>query len=358
VCDDIRVSKNFKHVQIYNTSAIKYIGQSGTTGYASAAKGYIADYILKNVPISWQTLKFDNSKNDTNHYVDVLCESVIDKEYDNYDRAILHSTPDLWESFLKQNRNIPDIIGYCTWETNKLPKSWVNHINLLPEVWVPSSFNKECFLNSGVKSKIKVVPHVWHPQKLFNKKDIEVYDHLKNKVSKDKYTFYSIGELNFRKGIEDLVCIFDNLNDQYPDTQLILKIHYKDYSSNNKQYCINEINKLTTKVGKSVHLLLDNLNNKDIIGLHSFGDCYVSLNKGEGFGLTVFDAFNYNKKIITTAYGGQIEYLGTNYSGLVKYKLNKVNGMETFSRNYTADQEWGYPDLNHAYELMSNYINK
>ena len=45
-------------------------------------------------------------------------------------------------------KNINEIIGYCTWETNKLPTKWVEHINLVPEVWVPSLFNKNCFINS------------------------------------------------------------------------------------------------------------------------------------------------------------------------------------------------------------------
>jgi glycosyltransferase involved in cell wall biosynthesis len=175
-------------------------------------------------------------------------------------------------------------------------------------------------------------------------------------VPKNKYTFYSIGELNFRKGIEDLVTVFDKFNDNYPDTQLLIKIHYRDYHPTNRQYCINTINKLTNKLGTSVYIILDNLSNRDIVGMHSFGDCYVSLNKGEGFGLTIFDAFNYDKKVVTTGYGGQVDYLGLDYNGLVKYKIDKVSGMESFSTNYSVDQEWAYPDLEHAYELMKQML--
>ena len=94
------------------------------------------------------------------------------------------------------------------------------------------------------------------------------------------------------------------------------------------------------------------MTNQEVLALHSFGDCYVSLNKGEGFGLTIFDAFNYKKNVITTGYGGQVDFLGNDYAGLVKYKLDKVSGMESFSTNYSVDQEWAYPDLDHVYELM------
>ena len=356
--DSLEEEKVFS-VKVTLDNVIKYIGQSGTCGYACAAKGYIADYVLRNIPISWSPLHFDNSKNDKHYYIDALCESVINKKYEKYKKVIFHSTPDLWRNFVKEHSDIPEVYGYCTWETNKLPDKWVENINLVPEVLVPSTFNKECFINSGVKSNITVVPHIWHKQLLCNKSDVKVYDYCRNLIPNDKFTFYTIGELNYRKGIEELVTVFDKFNEDYPNTQLIIKTHYKEYGLANRQYCINKISKLTNKLGKNIFLILDNLSNDEILGLHSFSDCYVSLNKGEGFGLTIFDAYNLGKKIITTGYGGQIDYLGKNYVGLVDFKINKVTGMDAFSNNYTVDQQWAYPDLDHTYELMKMfYENK
>ena len=344
--------KDVRPIDFSIDGVIKYIGQSGTSGYASAAKGYLADYVLRNIPITWSPLYFDNSKNDKHYYVDALSESIIDRPYEKYDRLIAHSTPDLWSEFVSNHKNIPEHIGYCAWETSKLPKQWVKHINVMPEVWVPSLFNKESFIDSGVKSKIKVVPHIWHPQKLIDKSNIKIYDYCRNVVPSDKFTYYCIGELNFRKGIEDLVTVFDKINDRYKNTQLVLKLHYKDYSQQNKQYCIQKIQEISDKIGSSIFIIFDNLTNQEILALHSFCDCYVSLNKGEGFGLTIFDAFNYGKKVVTTGYGGQVDFLGKNHPGLVKYKIDKVSGMNAFSTNYSSDQDWGYPNLDHAYELM------
>ena len=136
---------------------------------------------------------------------------------------------------------------------------------------------------------------------------------------------------------------------------MILKVHYKEYNNTNRKYCIDKLSKLTNKLGKSIYLILDNLSNNEVLALHSFGDCYVSLNKGEGFGLTIFDAYNLGKKVITTGYGGQVDYLGKNYTGLVNFKINKVTGMEKFSTNYSSDQEWAYPDLDHTYLLMKSF---
>lgn len=345
----------FKSVRIEPRNAIKYIAQSGTSGYAIAAKSYITDYVNKHIPINWTKLFFDDSKNDFSDCIDMLAESAYYTNYSNYETVIIHSTPDIWQQHIEENKNIPNKIGYCTWETSKLPKKWVESINLLPEVWVPSNFNKESFIDSGVISTIKVVPHIWHNRRLIDKSIIKLFDNYKNIIPSNKFTFYCIAELNFRKGIEDLICVFDKFNNKYDDSQLILKVHYKGYSENSKKYCIDILSKLTDKLGKSIYLILDNLSNNEILTLHSFGDCYVSLNKGEGFGLTIFDAYNLGKKVISTGYGGQIDYLGKNYEGLVNFKINKVLGMEQFNSNYGSEQDWANPDLDHAYSLMEKF---
>ena len=153
-----------------------------------------------------------------------------------------------------------------------------------------------------------------------------------------------------------MVRVFDKFNDSYPNTQLLLKVHYKDYTIQNINYIVNKLNVLTNKLGKSIHLLLMNLNEREMLSLHGFGDCYISLTKSEGFGLTIFEAFKLNKEVITTGYSGHLDFLGNDYPGLVKYKLGDIQGMESFSGNYTSDQQWAYPDLDHAYTLMEQKV--
>jgi glycosyltransferase involved in cell wall biosynthesis len=102
------------------------------------------------------------------------------------------------------------------------------------------------------------------------------------------------------------------------------------------------------------------MSESQILGLHSIGDCYVSLCKSEGFGLPIFEANNYGKDIITTGYGGPIDFLTAVHPGLVKYTLGSVKEMSAFSPLYTNEQRWAYPDLEHAGKLMkkmsTNYI--
>lgn len=340
---------------------IYYIGQYGTSGYASAAKGYLYHYFSSGFPITWDPLYFDNSKLNDDDLYDVLIKSLIKKPLESYDTVIMHSTPDLWPQFRKDKYNIFNnkiVIGYCTWETNKLPPQWADCINQsCNEVWCPSTYNEHVFKESGVSVPVRVVPHIFLPQTLPERESVKLFDSDTNLVIENDnslYTFYTIGELNIRKGIEDSIIAFCNAFTNKDSVRFIIKIHYKDYTIENKKKCEEIIKSILLNYPNhaSVICLYENMSNKEILALHSIGDCYVSLTKSEGFGLTIFDAFNYGKKIITTGYGGHIDFLRLSYPGLVGYKLGPVIGMDTFSPHYTNDQQWAYPDINHAIELL------
>lgn len=342
-----------------------YIGQYGTSGYASAAKGYIYHYFTNGIPITWEPLWFDNSRLSDDDVYDIVVGSLINKPLSEYDVVIMHSTPDLWPKFWKEKEKDftgKIVNGYCTWETSRLPKQWVESINsCVNEVWCPSTYNKDCFLKSGVTKTIRIVPHVFLPRSLPSPDKIRLIDNVTNlPIGNDgRYTFYTIGEMNIRKGTEDIIHTFCKAFTEKDPAKLILKVHYRNYFPENKSKCQNMIADILKDYPNHapVICLLDNMSNNEILALHTIGNCYISLTKAEGFGLTIFDAFNYGKKIIATGYSGHLDFLGNDYPGLVSYTVDLVKGMESFSGNYTEEQEWAYPNLDHALSLMKGMIN-
>lgn len=348
---------------ILPTKGIYYIGQYGTSGYASAARGYLYHYFTLGVPITWDPLYFDDSELSDDDPYNIVIKSFINKRLSYHDTVIMHSTPDLWPRFRREKQaalNNKIIIGYCTWETNKLSPDWVNCINQsVNEVWVPSKYNQETFLNSGVERTIRVVPHIFLYKPLPNRENIKLTDNSNgNVLANDKYTFYSIGELNSRKNIMGLLDAFCTTFSSADNVRLILKVHYKDYTELNKLKCKNMIMEKLMSFSNcpEVICLFDSMTSDQILSIHSIGDCYITLTKSEGFGLTIHDAFNYGKKIIVTGYGGQLDFLGINHPGLVGYKIGEVDGME--SKNYGSDQVWAHPDLDHAKQLMKEMYDR
>jgi len=346
-------------------SNIFYVGQYGTSGYATAAKGYICEYFINKHNITWHPLKFDDSILSKDCYYNIIAESLINVKHSEYDCFIYHSTPNLWNTFNYKFKHLNEnkkIIGYTTWETNILPKKWVDHINNeVQEICCPSKYNLETFKNSGVTIPIKVVPHIILEKNLLDKKHIFLYTNQRKvcKFQDGMYTFYTIGEFIERKGIEDTIHAFCQTFTDKDNVRLIIKTHYKDYSKLNKKYCLDKINTIlnTYKNRPEIHFIINNLSENEILALHSIGDCYISLTKSEGFGLTIFDAFNYKKKIIVTGYGGHLDFLGNDHGGLIKYKLNNVRNMKEFSSNYDENTMWAYPDIEHFKELMRKMVN-
>jgi glycosyltransferase involved in cell wall biosynthesis len=78
-------------------------------------------------------------------------------------------------------------------------------------------------------------------------------------------------------------------------------------------------------------------------------DCYVSLHRAEGFGLTPAEAMYLGKPVIATGYSGNLEYMTAENSYLVDYTLRPI-GEGQFP--YPPDGEWAEPDLDHAARLM------
>jgi glycosyltransferase involved in cell wall biosynthesis len=105
-------------------------------------------------------------------------------------------------------------------------------------------------------------------------------------------------------------------------------------------------------------LVVENMSKEGITGLHKRGDCFLLLQRSEGWGLPHFEAAAVGNPIITPAYGGQTDFLNEANSYPVDYSLTPVGGM-TWSPYYRGDQYWAEPDMKHAIETMRHvYDNR
>src|SRR5262249_20092370 len=82
-------------------------------------------------------------------------------------------------------------------------------------------------------------------------------------------------------------------------------------------------------------------------------DCYVSLHRSEGFGLTLAEAMAIGKPVIGTGYSGNLDFMNDKNSFLVDYELAVVG---PDCEIYPADGEWAQPSISHAAELMREVV--
>ena len=82
-------------------------------------------------------------------------------------------------------------------------------------------------------------------------------------------------------------------------------------------------------------------------------DCYVSLHRAEGFGLTLAESMYLGKPVIATGYSGNLDFMTDQNSFLVRHSMVPVGkGADP----YPADAQWAEPDLDHAAELMRQVV--
>lgn len=101
--------------------------------------------------------------------------------------------------------------------------------------------------------------------------------------------------------------------------------------------------------GSNIRLLDCNLTREDKHELMRSADCYISLHRSEGFGLTLAEAMMCGKPVIATGYSGNLDFMSDEDSFLVPYKLITI---ERSCGPYKAGFHWADPDLDYAADVM------
>ena len=98
-----------------------------------------------------------------------------------------------------------------------------------------------------------------------------------------------------------------------------------------------------------VEILNDYMSREELLDLLAAADCYVSLHRSEGFGLTILEWIALGKPVIATGYSGCADFLNPRTGFPVGYRLVPI------PRNlgpYRKGDFWADPDRDEAARLM------
>jgi glycosyltransferase involved in cell wall biosynthesis len=221
------------------------------------------------------------------------------------------------------------------------PKEWLSAFDIFDEIWVGSSYGAEAISALSPIPVIKINPSLSLPQPSTSREELE--------LPKDKFIFLFIFDFTSifeRKNplatIEAFKKAFNSNNNE--DVLLIIKFK-------NAEHFPTQRDKLLSAIGSEPSIkVIDSFLTKDALyGLIYSCDCYVSLHRSEGFGLTMAEAMFYGKPVIATGYSSNLEFMNVGNSFLVKYNLIKLT--EDFGP-YKKGNIWADPDVDHAAQLM------
>ena len=230
-------------------------------------------------------------------------------------------------------------IGYTMLEVDGIPEDWIRQANALDEVWVPSTFNRDMFLKSGLQRPVHVMPLGVNP------------DHFNPKINtfspSPRYTFLSIFEWGERKAPEVLLKAYNRAFTQQDDVLLILKIINTDPGVNVQQ----QIASLGfPDDGPPIAIMYNQeLPTHQMGSLYRSADCFVTSTRGEGWGMPIIEAMACGLPVIATNWSAQTDFLNEE----VGYPLELKKMIPAIAKcPYYDGFRWPEPDEDHLIQLL------
>jgi glycosyltransferase involved in cell wall biosynthesis len=229
-------------------------------------------------------------------------------------------------------------IGVWGWETNSIPARWAPAFQFVDEIWVYSQFVAENLAAVTDTPVIALPPPVRAPETAAAPIRLDV---------PDGFLFLFVFDYSStiqRKNPVGLINAFKRAFPPGEGPQLLIK------TINGPLLPLSDEEVLWAAEGRpDIHVIDRSLTFEERNSLIQGCDCYVSLHRAEGFGLTLAEAMAIGKPVIGTAYSGNVDFMTDRNSYLVDYELMRVG---TDCQIYPADGEWAEPSVEHAAELM------
>jgi glycosyltransferase involved in cell wall biosynthesis len=358
------------------TIGVKYIAYPNASGYGLAGIAYVRALHNAGVPVWWQpwflggtphlwtpsdglgTLPLAQAAASWAALADLPALISATTQPIDYDTVVTHVVPEHWPGIMETGKRM---LGYTVWETDALPRHWPAILDAMDAVAVPSRMNGEIFRRDGVSRPLHVVPHIRRHAWSEAASSDAVALRLRLRIPDDHFVFYTIGAWDPRKALDDLMTAFASNFRAEDRVTLLIKTtstigNAAQGSGGSVEARVRGIaDTLTRQTGRPrpnfAVIAADDVSGRTIDAIHALGDCYVSLTHGEGWGLGAFDAAALGKPVLITGWGGQLDYLGEGYPGLIGYRMTQVDGWLPHA-SYQASQLWATPDLEHASALM------
>lgn len=332
----------------YKTKSVLFRGPALTQSGYGVHSRQVLEWLLSknNINLSVQALPWG----DTPWYVDqtalngligkIMTAAVTPNQ--QYDVTFQLQLPNEWDVRLgKYNVGITAGI-----ETDYCNPKWIDYVNNMNLVIVPSEHVKKAFENAGkdkIRTKIIVVP--------------ESFSNIKEDVVNDiqfdtSFNFLLFGQItgnnpfNDRKNTYNTIkWLCEAFKDQ-KDVGIVLKTNVGRNSLQDKNTTRTLLNKLLQEVRKGpypkIHLVHGDLSIEDVSKLytHPTIKALVTLSRGEGFGLPILEAASLGLPIISTNWSAQLDYLNLGKFIKIDYKLENVHQSRVDNNLFMKESKW------------------
>lgn len=229
--------------------------------------------------------------------------------------------------------------GLWFWEISTFPEQWLASFDALDEVWVASEFIADALRPvAPVPVRTMRVPVTPAEPVTMSRAELGL---------PEDFTFLFVFDYRSvfrRKNPLGLVEAFSKAFEPGEGPSLVIKSIFGEEFPQHREQLAKAV------AGRpEIHLIEDNIPAAAKNAMVASCDCYVSLHRSEGLGLTMAEAMYFGKPVIATAYSGNLDFMTQANSFLVPTAPVAIGDD---AEPYPPDGEWAEPDLDHAAELM------
>jgi len=279
---------------------------------------------------------------------------------DHYDVSMQLQLPNEWNPFMADyNIGITAAV-----ETDRCSPDWVNCVNQMDLVVVPSEFVKSVFINSGeCTTRILVLPEAFTDSCLDGALDVVAEQSAEIRMNslvdlsklETDFNFLIFGQFcgnNPENDRKNLVYTIKWLSEEFkdnPEVGVLIKTNFGRNSKLDRANTVATLSKvlLETKKGPGpkFYLLHGDMTNDEVAGLyrHPKVKALVSLTRGEGFGLPLLEAAACGLPVVATNWSAHTEFLNLGKFVKVDYKLSKIHETRVDNKIFFPEMQWANP---------------
>ncbi len=251
-----------------------------------------------------------------------------------YDTNYFHWHPDHWTlpaellaPLMEHRRNI----AYWAWETDRAPDSYREFSRRLSAVWVPSTYVERAL--GEMHCPVHIVPHaVKKPRRRASKGRKGRFRVLCAFDGKSRVE---------RKNPWAAVRAFQLAFERMDEVELVIKAHSLSPEVRGALEAI-------CAMDRRIVLQEGWMSAAELDQLYGRTNVYLGLQRSEGFGLHLAEAMAYGCVVITTGYGGHVDFIRDSLNGyLVPFKKVPITD------DYYRGSQWADPDVHAAGERLA-----
>lgn len=269
------------------------------------------------------------------------------KHLDKHLISIFHAFPPRFRRILSANYHI----GRIMFETDRIPDDWVPACNQMDEIWVPSDFNIDSFVRSGVLADklVKIPEGIGVERYQLDTPPVPI-------DSKRGFNFLSVFDWTWREGWDVLLRAFIEEFRPEEDVALILKVR-STLGRTVKQLQMETLSflrqvGLANELPPNVVFYQAKLPIERLPGLYRAADAFVLPTRGEGWGRPFMKAMLMELPVIGTRWSGHLEFMNDDNAYLIDFKVVDIPQRAWREAPTLRGHHWAEPSPSHLRQLM------